>query len=164
MKQLLIMRHAKSSWADETLADHDRPLNSRGQNNAPRMGEFVAEQNCLPDIILSSTAQRATETAKRFVEGCGTAIPIRERRGLYHPSISDYHEAINQLSDPPERIMVVSHNPGSQEWVYQLTREYESIPTATIALLAFDDAFQWFDIHKPGTAEIVAIWRPKEVL
>lgn len=164
MKQLLIMRHAKSSWSDENLADHDRPLNPRGQNNAPQMGKFVAEQNCLPGIILSSTAQRAATTAKLFVEGCGTDIPIRERRGLYHPSLSDYREAINQLSDPPNRIMVVSHNPGSQEWVYQLTREYESIPTATIAVLAFDDSFQWSEINQPGTAELLAIWRPKEVL
>ena len=101
MKQLLIMRHAKSSWSDENLSDHDRPLNARGQNNAPRMGAFVAEQGCLPDIIISSTAQRAAMTAKLFVEGCGTAIPIRERRGLYHPSISDYTEAINNYPIRP---------------------------------------------------------------
>ena len=60
--------------------------------------------------------------------------------------------------------MVISHNPGSQEWVYQLTRDYETIPTATIAVLAFEDSFEWSQIHQPGTAELLAIWRPKEVL
>ena len=164
MKQLLIMRHAKSSWADGGISDHDRALNNRGQANAPLMGQFTAEQGCLPDAILSSTANRAISTAELFVEGCGRDIPIMQRRGLYHPSIADYDEAIRCLPGDPRRVLVVSHNPGSEEWVYRLTQQYETMPTATIAVLGFSDTFTWSKISDEPPAELMAVWRPKEVL
>ena len=62
MKVLLLMRHAKSSWGDPTIKDHDRPLNNRGKKDAPRMGKLLKENNLIPDIILSSTAKRAEMT------------------------------------------------------------------------------------------------------
>ncbi|MDG2012571.1 MAG: histidine phosphatase family protein [Pirellulaceae bacterium] len=164
MKQLLIMRHAKSSWAEGGISDHDRPLNPRGQANAPLMGRFTTEQGCLPDVILSSTANRAISTAELFVEGSGKDIPIRQRRGLYHPSIADYDEAIGCLTEDPQRVMVVSHNPGSEEWIYRLTQQYETIPTATIAVLGFSESFSWSKIAEEAPAELMAVWRPKEVL
>ncbi|MFG0335704.1 MAG: SixA phosphatase family protein, partial [Maioricimonas sp. JB049] len=84
MKTLLLMRHAKSSWADPSKADHDRPLNARGKRDAPRMGQWLLEQNLVPDRIVSSTARRARKTASRVASGCGYTAEIVHERALYH--------------------------------------------------------------------------------
>ena len=63
MKTVLILRHAKSSWADPLLPDHDRPLNKRGQRTATQMGQLLRKQKLVPELILTSTAKRARETA-----------------------------------------------------------------------------------------------------
>ena len=164
MKQLLIMRHAKSSWKDETLTDHDRPLNKRGNATAPLMGSYVAKKECLPDLILSSTANRAISTAELFVQGAEKEIPIITQRALYHPDVHDYCETVSSKTNDEFRVMVVSHNPGSSEWIYQLTGQYESMPTAAIGIVEFDDDFQWAAINQRSKAELLDVWRPKEVL
>ena len=163
------MRHAKSSWKDGSLSDHDRPLNPRGLDTAPKMAEYAARQKCLPDVVLSSTANRALLTAELFVESCvelgEKEIPIVTQRRLYHPSLDDYCEAIySKVEETHERIMVVSHNPGSEEWVYQLTRCYESMPTAAIAIVELNEDFEWFSISRDSRGELLDLWRPKEVL
>ncbi len=71
MKTLLVQRHAKSSWKDPGLDDHDRPLNKRGKKDGPRMGRLVREEDLIPDLILSSTAVRAKNTAKEVAEISG---------------------------------------------------------------------------------------------
>ena len=164
MKQLMIMRHAKSSWKDGSLSDHDRPLNHRGLENAPRMGQFVADQECLPELILSSTAKRAISTSRLFVEGTGRDIPIVTQRSLYHPGVSDYCEAIFSLAEKRNRVMVVSHNPGSEEFVFQITNCYESIPTAAIAVVEFGKEFDWSKLNSNCEGELLDVWRPREVL
>lgn len=158
------MRHAKSSWKDETLSDHDRPLNARGRDNAPRMGGYAAEKSCLPDLILSSTANRAITTAEMFVQGASCEIPIITQRSLYHAGVADYCQAICSLANDEARVMIVSHNPGSEEWVYRLTRHYETMPTAAIAIVEFDEQFLWSRMDHDSKAELLDVWRPKEVL
>ena len=71
MKTVLILRHAKSSWSNPSLADIDRPLNKRGKNDAPRMGTLIKEQDIVPDLILSSPALRARKTAEAVSEYSG---------------------------------------------------------------------------------------------
>ena len=71
MKTLLILRHAKSSWNYTDLSDYDRPLNARGKQDAPRMGEHLREQGLIPDRILTSSAKRAKKTAIRVAKACG---------------------------------------------------------------------------------------------
>jgi phosphohistidine phosphatase len=71
MKKLYLVRHAKSSWEDSSLDDIDRPLNGRGKNNAPEMGERLKKQGILPDLLISSPAKRAMSTAKKIAERVG---------------------------------------------------------------------------------------------
>ena len=74
MKTLLILRHAKSSWKDPALADHDRPLNKRGKSDAPRMGALMRQLGLIPELILSSTAKRAYITAEAAADESGFAV------------------------------------------------------------------------------------------
>ena len=80
MKTLLILRHAKSSWRDTSLDDHDRPLNERGRRDAPRRGQLLLEESLLPDLILCSTAARARRTAEIVVEASGAKCEMRSYR------------------------------------------------------------------------------------
>ncbi len=74
MKTLLILRHAKSSWKNSDYSDHARPLNTRGKSAAPRMGQLIYEEDVVPDVILSSTARRARDTADLVAEASGDCI------------------------------------------------------------------------------------------
>jgi len=163
-KQLLIMRHAKSSWKDDSISDHDRPLNPRGLKDAPAMGRFVADAGCLPSLILTSTANRAKTTAQMFTQACGQEIPVVTQKALYHPGIKDYCEVVNSQANQQDRIMVVSHNPGSEEWLYLLTATYEALPTAAIAIVDFPESTSWQTLGHQTRGRLQAIWRPKEVL
>ena len=83
MKTLLLLRHAKSSWKDESLTDHDRPLNKRGKKTAPLMGHLLREKNLVPDLVVSSTAVRARSTAEAAAEACGYPGEITLTDELY---------------------------------------------------------------------------------
>lgn len=164
MKQLMVMRHAKSSWKDSSLSDHDRPLNPRGLRNAPEMGRYACQQACLPDLILSSTANRALTTARLFVEGAGSDIPIVTQKALYHPGVRDYCQAVGAQVSEQGRIMVVSHNPGSEEWIFRLTGSYETMPTGAIAVVEFAADFCWTKINARSQGELLDVWRPREIV
>ena len=169
MKQIMIMRHAKSSWKDGSLSDHDRTLNPRGLDTAPKMAEYAFEHECLPELILSSTAARALSTAMIFAETVcksgGAEIPIVTQRRLYHPGLDDYCETVySKVQESQQRIMIVSHNPGSEEWVYQLTKSYETMPTAAIAVVELEEDFEWYSIGRKTKGKLLDVWRPKEVL
>jgi len=88
MKTILILRHAKSSWKHSELSDHDRPLNKRGEREAPRVGQLLRDEGLLPEVILSSTARRARDTAQIAAEKCGYESEIRFIPDLYMGGIA----------------------------------------------------------------------------
>jgi phosphohistidine phosphatase len=92
MKTLLVLRHAKSSWKNANLADFDRPLNKRGKRDAPRMGELLRREGIVPDLIISSSAERALTTAEAVALACGYDLEIQTTRQLYHAWPDDYIE------------------------------------------------------------------------
>jgi phosphohistidine phosphatase len=95
MKTLLILRHGKSSWKFPDLPDHDRPLNSRGKRDAPLMGRKLAEEGMVPDVIISSSATRAHDTAKKAAKASGYRGEIVVESSLYRGEIrhiSIYYE------------------------------------------------------------------------
>lgn len=164
-KQLLIMRHAKSSWADPGMTDHQRPLNQRGQRAAPQMANWLAEHDCVPDLILSSTAVRAVQTAKLVVSHCAGlhAEQIHYVDAFYHAPPKVYLENLAEIVEPNiQTVMVVGHNPGLEELVLKLSGEFEAMPTAAIAQLVFEIE-NWSEVLLRSEVKLLEVVRPKEL-
>ena len=98
MKTLLIMRHAKSSWKEQDLPDHDRPLNKRGEKDAPRMGKLLKDEDLIPDLIMSSSAVRAKKTAELVVKTCKYKGKIVLNHSLYgvngQPTLKSWKDSL----------------------------------------------------------------------
>jgi phosphohistidine phosphatase len=162
MKQLLVLRHAKSSWKDSTLRDFDRPLNDRGKRDAPRMGKLLAELDLSPDQIITSAAARAKLTAKAVAYNCGYDGEILATPELYMGMPEDYIALLNQVPDLYSRVMVVGHNPGIEDFIEDLTGQWHRMPTAALAFIQLDiNSWKSFDMDTVG--ELVDIWLPKEI-
>ena len=140
MKILYLVRHAKSSWKDPDLADHQRPLNKRGKKNAPEMGRRLKKQGAVPDAIVSSDARRAIDTAAAVAAKLGLpADAIHQDEALYHASPGRILDIIRQFTDKWKRVMVVGHNPGFTELANRfVAHPIANIPTAGIVELRFD--------------------------
>src|SRR5215470_18877532 len=123
MKTLLVLRHAKSSWNDPALHDHERPLNKRGQRDAPRMGELVREYGLIPDVVISSDAVRARLTAEAVAETARYAGQILLDPHLYMACAADILSLLPTVRENADRVMIVGHNPGLEKLVEQLTGE-----------------------------------------
>jgi phosphohistidine phosphatase len=166
MKELLLLRHAKSSWEDERLSDLERPLNRRGKEDAPRMGRLLRQRELVPDLIISSPAVRAITTAKAvaLAAGYGYENEIRLVESLYHAGPDSYLELLRDVPDRYGRVMAVGHNPGMEELVELLAGQWERIPTGTIAYFQLE-LDHWVEINDLDAvaANLVEVWRPKEM-
>lgn len=162
MKTLLILRHAKSSWKNVNLVDHERPLNKRGKRDAPRMGKLLAKKNLTPDLIITSSAERALTTAEMVALSSGYEEEITVTRQLYHGDPDDYFEVLRKMGDPHQRVMVVGHNPGMETLVEDLSGKYHRMPTAALVQVELDLA-AWADLEDGTTGKFIKIWRPKEL-
>lgn len=160
------MRHAKSSWADAGTRDHDRVLNKRGLRNAPAMGEFLLEQQVVPELVISSSAERATQTAElvigKIAEATGNSISLEVDSRLYLGAPQHWVSRVPVHCDDQQCVMIVGHNPGLEQLIAELTGQYVSMPTAAIALvqLPIDD---WNELGSAEQGELTNVWRPKEV-
>ena len=130
MKTLLILRHAKSDWGNSQLSDHERPLNKRGKYDAPRMGAWLKQQDLVPELIISSTAERALTTAELVALAADFDGELRTERSFYLAGPPTYVEQLNELPNSYERVMVVGHNPGMEELVSLLTDRDRTMTTA----------------------------------
>jgi phosphohistidine phosphatase len=111
MKRAWILRHAKSSWDDPSLADHERPLAPRGRKAAKRMGRWLAVRDVHPDLVLCSTAVRARATLD--LVGIGLRVPTVEiEEALYHASAATLLERLAMLPPAIESVLLIGHNPG----------------------------------------------------
>ena len=162
MKTLLVLRHAKSSWSDPALDDHERPLNARGRRDAPRMGALVREHGLIPDVVISSDAVRARLTAEAVVEAARYGGEIRLDPRLYMAGPADILSLLRTVGEKAETMMIVGHNPGLEELVAQLTGAWQDLPTAALAqiVLPID---QWRDLTLSTRGTLVGHWRPKEL-
>lgn len=161
MRTLLLMRHAKSSWTDPTLTDFERPLNDRGEADAPRMGHFLRGHDLTPDCILSSTATRAQATAEALAEAVDRSDRIRLFDDLYHASPSTITSVVQEFGGDAQILMVVCHNPGIEELVETLGGVSERMSTAAIAHFEVDtDTWTVLDAER---SNLVGVYRPKEI-
>jgi phosphohistidine phosphatase len=162
MKTLLVLRHAKSSWNDTSLHDRERPLNTRGERDAPRMGELVREHRLTPDVIISSDATRAHLTAEAAGEAAGYTGKILLDNRLYHASATDIIDVLRTVPETKAgTVMIVGHNPGLEQLVGELTGEEEELPTAALAQILLPiDRWRDLDVSTRGTLE--GLWRPKD--
>lgn len=162
MKELLLLRHAKSDWADSSVQDHDRPLNERGRLDASRMGKVIRKYNVNPDIILSSTAKRALKTAKAVRSAAHTRAEIVACPELYLAEANIYIERLQQLASDIKRPMIVGHNPGMENLLELLTGKTESLSPGALAYLHLEIE-NWADLSITTAARIRRIWRPREI-
>ncbi len=160
MKTLYVMRHAKSSWDDASMADFDRPLNERGKQAAPFMGGLMRRRQMLPEIIVSSPAKRARSTAKRVCEGGSLAAEVIFDERIYEASPNALREIVADLDEAYSSAMLVGHNPGMEGFIRYLTGHIEPMPTAAIAVVELDIE-RWADITGE-CGELKEIFRPKD--
>lgn len=132
MKTLVLIRHAKSSWAEPLQADYDRPLNERGRTDAPAMGERLKKLGVKPDLIVSSTAKRAAQTAKRIAEGVGyDEQKIQWVEKLYHASPATMEDVVMSLEDDVQTVFLISHNNGLTHYANSFSPQFftDNVPT-----------------------------------
>jgi phosphohistidine phosphatase len=162
MKTILILRHAKSSWKHPELSDHDRPLNKRGLREAPQMGKVMKKEGLLPDMVLSSTARRARDTAQIVAEMCSYAGEIRLIPDLYRADVEDILGFLQNLDDSISIVMVVGHNPDLEMLLSTLTGEEEALPPAALVQVELPiQSWKALDPEKMG--KLVNLWKPSEL-
>lgn len=160
MKTLFILRHAKSSWDNADLADFDRPLNKRGLESAPSVGEIICKNKFQIDSIISSPAKRAEQTAILVKEAANIKAEIQFDERIYEASPHRLLEILSESDDKIKSVLLVGHNPGLEGLVKMLTQENESMPTAALAVidLEIDD---WKQIHI-DCCNLRVLIRPKD--
>lgn len=163
MRQLLILRHAKSSWADASADDWSRPLTDRGRRDATRVGELLRRLSLVPDLIISSDADRAHTTARIVADASGYAGKIQLSSSLYHAKPEAVIAVLQEVKTATGRtIMIVAHNPGLEDLVAQLTGEHVELPTA--ALVNVELAIRkWSEIDLSAAARMIDLWRPADL-
>ncbi len=162
MKQLLLIRHAKSSWDLPGKADHDRTLNDRGHRDAPRMGQALRQRGVKPDAIISSTAVRAATTASIVAGELGfPASEIRQVRDLYLASPRTILTLVQQLDEQLETVLFFGHNPGMHAAVESITHDpsVHEFPTLAVARIELDVAF-WGEVDS-GSGLLLELLIPR---
>jgi len=157
MKTLLLLRHAKSSWADPAIGDFDRPLAPRGRRAMKLIGGYLEDRKLLPDLVLCSTAKRTHETCDLLAPQLGGAS-VRFDKALYLSTPAVLLRLVQAAPLAAGRVMVIAHNPGLQQFAERLAgsgdevkleRMHSKFPTAGLAVLTLpiDD---WRDVTAAG--------------
>ncbi len=162
MKTLYLMRHAKSSWSFDELSDQERPLNDRGRDDAPRMGQALAKRRIVPDLLVSSPAVRAMSTAvlvARELKYPSATIVVEP--AIYQADMDELLAVIRALPDTAAAVLLTGHNPTITDVANYLSPSPLSgeMPTAAVICLRFQ-AGQWTDIA-PANAEFYFYDSPK---
>lgn len=171
MKRLLLLRHAKSSWDDTGLDDHDRPLAARGQRAAAAMGVYLQQRAIAPDLVLCSSARRARETFARLDAAVSGDVAARVERDLYLAEPGELLEQLRAVDDRFASVLLIGHNPGLAQLASllagsgdprELGRLRSRYPTATLAHLRFEGD-RWRDLA-PASCHLEAFARPRDLV
>lgn len=161
MKTLTILRHAKSSWKDQSLSDHDRPLNKRGEHDAPMMAARIKDAGIRPSLILSSSAARAWTTAKAVAMEIAYPLEFLQRESdLYLAGVSTLLKIIGNQDNGFNSIMIVGHNPGLTELANHFVPDVTAnLPTCGLASINIDTD-DW-DLGNASEVELIVYDYPK---
>ena len=163
MKTLTLVRHAKSSWKDASLRDRERPLNKRGERDAPKMGQRIEAAGIRPSLIVSSPAERAWVTAKIVADAIGYPVEFLQREEeLYLASLDDLLDVVAAQDPGFNNLMVVGHNPGLTEFANYLSPGVtNNVPTAGVVSVGFE-ADDW-QLYERPTIELLLYDYPKKI-
>jgi len=161
MKKLVIIRHGKSDWEDTTLDDYDRPLTGRGLTDAPFMGNFLHQKGLIPDIIMSSPALRAIQTAELIAKEVKYAKQIFPNQYIYEAYVNTLQEIVSYIHDDNDTVFLIGHNPGVSALAYMLCDLKESIPTCATVEIAFDTD-SWITAPKENST-LISYDSPKTI-
>ena len=170
MKKLILLRHAKSSWDNPVLEDHDRPLNKRGRSASPVIGAWLTDKRHMPDKILCSTATRARQTLKGLELPEPALESVEYLSGLYHACPETMLEILRGTDDKYGTAMIIGHQPGlsamarlmSDHASARCKRAFEHFPTAAAAVLE-GNVTRWKDLGY-GLANFVDFAKPRELM
>jgi phosphohistidine phosphatase len=170
MRQLLLLRHAKSAWDDAALPDHDRPLNARGRRSATAMRQAMRDLGLTPDVVLVSTARRTMETLELLEPWDETPL-IDSLDSLYLADPMRITAALHSVAETVRSVLLIGHNPGLHDFALSLAgpraiaaggpaeRELESgFPTAALAEFAIPGS--WWDLRE-SSGRLVRFLTPR---
>ena len=168
MRRVYLLRHAKSSWKDRSLADRDRPLAGRGKRAAKAVAGHIEAERIRPDLVLCSPARRSRETLERVEPAFGDPVETRFEEALYGASEGELLTCLRALPPELDSVMIVGHNPGLEDVALALASEgaerarmgekYSTAALATIDLPVND----WSAIER-ASGELVAYVRPRDL-
>ena len=146
-KRITLLRHAKSSWKDASLADRDRPLNRRGNKSAPDMGKRLAELGVRPSLLLTSPAKRARETARLIARELNYPLEfIQSESDLYLATPETILQVVARQDNGFNDVMLFGHNPGITELANRLGhRNIDNVPTCGMVGIELD-VKEWTEI------------------
>jgi phosphohistidine phosphatase len=164
---LLLLRHAKSSWADPALPDVERPLAPRGEKAARSIARYLLEKRVRPDLVLCSTSRRTRQTFEAIEPSLGRDVPVEYERELYGSSAEELLARLRNVPDGIVTLLVLGHNPGLHDLALLLARSgagldrlREKFPTAALATLVASESWPGLG---PGAAELVDYVVPREL-
>jgi phosphohistidine phosphatase len=158
MKTLYLLRHAKSSWKDDSIDDIDRPLSKRGRAAAKAMRRHLAERKVQPAQVLCSPAKRTRDTLAIVQGAFASAVPVRFEKGIYMADAAALLRRLKRLGDSLASVMIVGHNPGLEQLALRLSdgRESEArrdlavkFPTGALAVIR-SEAEHWNELESGG--------------
>ena len=167
-RELLILRHAKSSWESGAASDFDRPLARRGLKDAPRVGRLLRDQGLVPDYIVSSPAERARQTVIAVCAEMGIgAEQINWDPRIYHATAGSLLDVLNDCPEDAKRVLIAGHNPGLEVLLQNLCNheipmpdDYKLMPTAALAHL---EILSGWSALEGRLARLVSLTRPRSL-
>src|SRR5262245_37056712 len=161
MKTLMLLRHAKSDWGDQSLRDFERPLADRGKRDAPRIGKAIKKRGWTADLIISSPAERARQTIEAVATSAGLVPGIQFDDSIYGASPGELMKLIRRLPDSSNCALLVGHSPTFEEVLARLTGAVEHMPTAALARVEFQIE-RWDDVDD-GLGKLAGFLIPKQL-
>ena len=160
MKNLYLIRHAKSDWSDESKSDFERGLNKRGQKAIFTMADVLKEKKVMPDLILSSSAKRAKLTAKGLANEIEYSGKIKYIDALYMAEPLDVISIINEIKDKYDNVFIVGHNPETTELTDLMLDEcIDNVPT--LGIVALELPIKYWKEFKPEKVKLRFFIYPK---